>query len=714
MEIDTHLMVVEDSPTQALEIQYFLEEHGYKVSLAEDGEQAFAMLKDFTPTIVISDIVMPRMNGYELCTKIKENDRLKDIPVILLTSLSKPEDVIKGLVCGANNFLVKPFDKKLLLSRIRYILINQEMRKTTTSQAGIEIFFREKKYFLSSERMQMIDLLLSTYEVAIQKNQDFEKANQELEQIKNELEKRVQERTKDLQKRTHDLGERLKELNCLYSVSELIEKGISIEMTIKEIVNIISFAWQYPEISWARIIFEGQEFKSNNFKETVWRQTSEIIVLEKKVGTVEVGYLEERSEEHEGPFLKEERDLINEIAERIGRFIERNQTEKQKQELESQLQQAQKMESVGRLAGGVAHDYNNALSVIMGYAELAMADIDPTGSLHDDLNQILMASKRATNITKQLLAFARKQTIAPMVLDLNKNMENMLKMLKRLIGEDIDLAWLPAKDLWSVKIDPTQIDQILANLCVNARDAIKGVGKITIETEKKVLDKSYCQDHAEFVPGKFVLLIISDNGCGMDKKIQANIFEPFFTTKDVDKGTGLGLSTVYGIVKQNKGFINVYSEPGKGTAVKIYLPMHEGKAVDLQKKSMPRIPQGGGETILLVEDSLPILKLAKKILENLGYKVLDADTPKKAIELAKEHIGGIQLLVSDVIMPEMNGLELANNLQTLYPDSKRLFMSGYTANVIARHGVLDQGVHFIQKPFSKNDLAQIIRKILDE
>jgi len=383
-------------------------------------------------------------------------------------------------------------------------------------------------------------------------------------------------------------------------------------------------------------------------------------------------------------------------------------------EMEAQFQQAQKMESVGRLAGGVAHDYNNALTVITGYTELSMMDTDPTGTLYADLSQVLTAAKRAKNITRQLLAFARKQTIAPKVVDLNENVENMLKMLRRLIGEDIDLAWLPGKDLWNIKMDPTQIDQILANLCVNARDAIMGVGKITIETGKKVLDKSYCQDHAGFVPGKFVLLTISDNGCGMDKEIQTNIFEPFFTTKDVDKGTGLGLSTVYGIVKQNKGFINVYSEPGKGTSIKIYLTMHEGKAVDIQEKSMMEIPQGSGETILLVEDDSPILKLTEKILTGLGYNVLAADTPKGAMKFAHDYEGEIHLLLTDVIMPEMNGLELANNLQSLYPDLKRLFMSGYTSNTIAHQGILDEDVHFIQKPFSKSDLAQIVRKVLDE
>jgi len=334
--------------------------------------------------------------------------------------------------------------------------------------------------------------------------------------------------------------------------------------------------------------------------------------------------------------------------------------------------------------------------------------------LHDDLNQVLKAGRRATNITRQLLAFARKQTIAPEVLDLNTNIESMLKMLRRLIGEDIDLVWLPGKGLWSVKMDPSQIDQILANLCVNARDAIEGVGKITIETATKVFDSDYCADHTGSVPGEFIMLTISDNGCGMDKEILNNIFEPFFTTKDVDKGTGLGLSTVYGIVKQNNGFINVYSEPGKGTGIKIYLPRHDSKAVDIQKKNKAKIPLGNGETILVVEDDMPILKLAQKILKGLKYNVLIADSPKRAMRLAEEYTDKIHLLVTDVIMPEMNGRELSEQFKSLYPDLNCIFMSGYTANTIAHHGVLDEGIHFIQKPFSKRDLATIIRKALDE
>ncbi|MBU4276065.1 MAG: PocR ligand-binding domain-containing protein [Proteobacteria bacterium] len=399
----------------------------------------------------------------------------------------------------------------------------------------------------------------------------------------------------------------------------------------------------------------------------------------------------------------------------IGRDItERTRAQEEKLLLEEQYHQAQKVESIGRLAGGVAHDYNNALSVIIGFTELAMDEVDPAGPLRANLDQVLTAAQRAADITRQLLAFARKQPIAPQVLDLNGIVESMLKMLRRLISEEIDLTWAPGTELWPVKLDPSQVDQILANLCVNARDAIEEQGKITIETGNATFDDAYCADHSGFIPGEFVLLAVSDNGCGIGKDILDNMFEPFFTTKDADKGTGLGLSTVYGIVKQNKGFINVYSEPGEGTTIKLYLPRHQGEAVAALGPDPEGLPQGRGETILLVEDDLPIIKLAKKTLQGLGYKVLAARTPFEAMALAEQHPGGIDLLLTDVIMPQMNGRDLALRLQTLFPKLKCVFMSGYTANVIAHHGVLDQGVHFIQKPFYKKDMAKMVRKALDE
>lgn len=383
-------------------------------------------------------------------------------------------------------------------------------------------------------------------------------------------------------------------------------------------------------------------------------------------------------------------------------------------EMENQLRQAQKMEAIGHLAGGVSHDFNNLLCVIIGSTELAMTQVDPSGQLYADLDEIIIAAGRATEITKQLLAFARKQPISPKVIELNENVEDMLKMLRRLIGEDIDLAWLPGETLWPVKIDTSQLDQILTNLCVNARDAIKGVGKVTVETKTITFDRQYCLDHTGFVPGDFVLLAVSDNGHGIDKETLNNIFEPFFTTKDAGKGTGLGLATVYGIVKHNKGFINVYSELGNGTTIKIYFPRHEGKTHKILRERKIDIPPGRGETILLVDDELQILKLTGKILTGLGYSVLTASTPSEAMGLTEKQFGEIKLLLTDVIMPEMTGRELAERLLSRYPDIKSIYMSGYMPNAIAHHSVLDEGVHFIQKPFSKTDLAGIVRTVLDE
>ena len=394
-------------------------------------------------------------------------------------------------------------------------------------------------------------------------------------------------------------------------------------------------------------------------------------------------------------------------------ITERKHREEEMSRLQAQFQQAQKMESVGRLAGGVAHDFNNMLGIILGYAELALDKVDPGQSLHSNLEEIRKAANRSADLTRQLLAFARKQVIAPSVLDLNETVEGMLNMLRRLIGEDIDLAWLPGAGLWPVKVDPSQIDQILANLCVNARDAIAGEGKVTVETENVAFDAAYCAAHVGFITGEYVLLAVSDNGCGMDKEMLAHIFEPFFTTKGVGQGTGLGLSTVYGAVKQNNGFLNVYSEPGQGTTCKIYLPRHVGKDEQIQKKEGPAEPiRHGYETILLVEDEPELLEMIKLMLEMQGYAVLAASAPGEAIRLAEVHSGEIHLLMTDVIMPEMNGRDLARNLQSLYPKIRRLFMSGYTANVIAHHGILDPGVNFIQKPFSIKDLAAKVRKAL--
>ncbi len=394
-------------------------------------------------------------------------------------------------------------------------------------------------------------------------------------------------------------------------------------------------------------------------------------------------------------------------------ITEQKKAETEREKLQAQLLQVRKMESIGQLAGGVAHDFNNMLSIITGHTEMILEDIDPHHPMATRLNEIRSAAERSADFTRQLLAFARKQTIVPIVLNLNETLEGMLSMLERLIGEDIELAWLPGADLWPVKLDPSQIDQILANLCANARDSISGVGKVTIETGNITLDEAYCKDHGEFSPGEYVILAVSDSGCGIEKENFDKVFEPFYTTKNIGKGTGLGLATVYGIVRQNDGFINVYSEPEQGTTFKIYLRRYGEEIMPSPDEHEVVAATTGGETILLVEDEESILKMTKMMLERLGYTTLCANRPSRAVQIAKSYPEEIHLLITDVVMPEMSGRDLTDRLEVMYPKLKCLYMSGYPANVIVHHGVLDEDVLFLNKPFTHQALSAKVRQALD-
>jgi two-component system, cell cycle sensor histidine kinase and response regulator CckA len=381
--------------------------------------------------------------------------------------------------------------------------------------------------------------------------------------------------------------------------------------------------------------------------------------------------------------------------------------------LSEQLARAQRMESVGRLAGGVAHDFNNMLTVILGHVERNLGRIERSDPLYPDLEEIGQMAERSADLTRRLLTFARNQPSSPRVIDLNESIDAVLTILGRLIGEDIDLTWRPGIDLASVRIDPSQIDQVLANLCVNARDAIEDVGEIIIETSNVSLDEDFCSSHPGHVPGDYVELTVTDNGSGMDADTLEHLFEPFFTTKEPGQGTGLGLSTVYGMVKQNQGSIDVSSEPGVGTTFRIFLPQHPAEPDSPPEQIMVDSDAHGTETILLVEDEIAILTIVTNLLENQGYTVLAAETPEEAISLAEEHPGSIDLLLTDVIMPEMNGHVLAERLRSSKPSLKCLFMSGYSKGLDESSGTLDCDVHFIPKPFSQKELSAKVREVLD-
>ncbi|MBW2703755.1 MAG: response regulator [Deltaproteobacteria bacterium] len=676
-------------------------------------------------------------------------------------------------------------------------------------------------------------------------------------------------------------GERLKELQGLYSLSNAAAECTNTKDLFQRSCSLVPPAWLHPEIARCRLLFDEQELLSEPFEPTQWMQAAEIQVEGKTRGALEVYYLKNTPEQDEGPFLAEERKLIDGLARILGQAVARielgervlhlsavlravrnvNQLitkEKDREKLlrgacenltatrgyfnswialfddeqkatatyesglgadfdpmakrlkrgelsrcvrmaikqeavvliddpptecgdcpltglyagrvglssrlehegrvfgilsvslpqgfskdeeeisllkevaddiafalhlfevkeeqkllENQLLQSQKMESVGRLAGGVAHDFNNLLTVILSSCTFMAEDLRDGDPLLDDLQQIKSAGDRAVALTSQLLAFSRQQMLQPEAIDLNRTMENLDRLLRRLIGEDIDIATRMDPELWKVMADPGQIEQIVMNLAVNARDAMPTGGKLTIETANIELDEEYARRHAGVTPGPHVMLAASDTGSGMDAETAAQIFDPFFTTKEKGKGTGLGLSTVYGIVKQHGGNIWIYTEPGKGAIFKIYLPRAkttEEKAIRPQNKVTD---SRGTETVLVVEDAAAVLRLAVKVLKRKGYNVLQARDGLEGESVANAHEGPIDLLLTDVVMPNSSGKELAGKLLAKRPNIKVLYMSGYTDNAIVHHGVLDPGTHFVQKPFSVDSLAQKVREVLN-
>lgn len=411
--------------------------------------------------------------------------------------------------------------------------------------------------------------------------------------------------------------------------------------------------------------------------------------------------------------VRDEEGNPHHIEGQVNDISDKKSAEKEKEKLFEQLIQAQKLEAVGQLAGGVAHDFNNMLAVILGRTQLALLKLSPNNELRKSLKEIQVAAEHSANLTRQLLAFARKQTVSPKIIDINRSVGQTHQLLKRLIPEDIELVLHLDDTIWPIFFDPDQIGQMLTNMCVNARDAIQGTGQITIETKNHVFDADYCANYPDHRPGEYVCLMVSDTGSGMDQNTQKHIFEPFFTTKELGKGTGLGLSTVYGIVKQNNGFIHLYSEPSQGTTFKICIPRHSGEDRTSEKVALtiPELPKMA--KVLVVEDEARLLAITSAYLEELGCAVLTAHSALEAIVLAKDTSHAIDLLITDVVMPQMNGSELTTEIRKLRPELRCLYMSGYTADIIAHKGVLDIGVNFIQKPFSLQALATKIREIME-
>jgi PAS domain S-box-containing protein len=517
----------------------------------------------------------------------------------------------------------------------------------------------------------------------------------------------------ELKKKTHDIGERNKELKCLFAISILFEKkNISLEKIFQRIVNLIPPAWQYPEITCAQIIFTDTQYKTSNFEPSNWKQHSNILIDGKHTGTVEVYYLKEMPPIDEGPFLKEERDLIDEIAERITRFIERKEAEGKSKKFESQLQQAQKMESIGILAGGIAHDFNNILFPIIGYTEMILMDTPEDSPVRDSLNQIYTSALRAKDLVKQILTFSRQGSGELMLMAMQQILKEALKLIRSTIPTTIEIKQDINPNCGVIKADPTQIHQIVMNLTTNALHAMEETGGELKVSLKEVELGEYDIITPDMTPGIYACLTVADTGVGIDKNLTQKIFDPFFTTKKVGKGTGMGLSVVHGIVKSMNGEIQVYSEPGKGTHFHVYLPLAE--AVKKQQATNVEAPiQGGTEQILFVDDEEAILSMGKRMLERLGYQVTSRTSSIEALEAFRDSPDKFDLVITDMTMPNMSGDKLSVKLTKIRPDIPVLLCTGFSETMSEEKAASIGIKGFLLKPIVMKDLAQKIREVLD-
>ena len=638
------------------------------VITAQSGAEGLEKAKTESPDTILLDIKMPGMDGYEVCNRLKDDKTTKHIPVIMISAVkTESEDLVKGLETGADAYLAKPVDEYVLIAQV----------KTALRIKKAEDYLRGQKDLLESTVQKRTAELLRTNE-----------------QLKYEINNRI-----SAEKQYRMLIETMND--GLF----LMDENFLITFANKRFFEILG----YPKDKIIGISMYHFLDVSNQ------RIFDEQIELHKKDGHTVYELRFTRKDGQKIPVIVSPSAIIDADGQFKGSLGVITDISRIKQ-LEAQLAQAQKMEAIGTLAGGIAHDFNNILTTIIGNADLALMDIIKKESLRKGIEEIKKAGERAASLTRQLLAFSRKQIVQPEILDINELLTDIEKMLGRLIGENVELLTIPEPELWQIKIDSSQMEQVIMNLAINARDAMPQDGKLTIETANADLNENYFRKHGikgEKI-GHYVMLAISDTGSGMDKETREHIFEPFFTTKEVGKGTGLGLSTIYGIVKQNNGFIRIYSSPGRGSTFKVYLPKVKGDATKPEEKEQTPVDDlSGSETVLIVEDDYDLRKFAQEVLHCYGYRTLNAENGEDAMRVCKEHDDQIDLMITDVVMPKMGGREAAERLQPLYPQMKVIYMSGYTDNAIVRNGVLVPGLNFIQKPFTPEALARKVREALE-
>ncbi len=687
----TRVLIVDDNAENRYMLRALLQGHGYTVDEASQGVEALAAARQNPPDMAISDLLMPVMDGYTFLHHWRADEKLKSIAFVVYTATyTEPKDERLALALGADAFIIKPSEPEAFMARIHAVCAKYEHGELPPAP----------------RRSVEENALLNDYnEVLIRK---LEKKTLLLEQANRELLDEVAER-----RRTENaLRDSEADLRLRDRAIQAVSQGIVITDTNQPGHPIIFASSGFERITGYR----SDEVLGKNCRFLQGKDTDKetVATLRESIAAGRACAVEILNYRKDGtPFwnalsLDPVHDEKGVLAHYVG--VQNDITERRN--LEDQLRQSQKMEAMGQLSGGVAHDFNNLLSIICGYSHLMLMSPMVSGTVRDRIKGINDAGERAAMLTRQLLGFSRQTILQPKVLDLNAVVAETAKLLRRLIGEHILFTTVLGQNLNQVKVDPSQFDQVLMNLTVNARDAMPKGGKLTLETSNVMLSDNFKASHLEGKAGPHVMLTVSDTGCGIPPEIKDRIFEPFFTTKEVGKGTGLGLAMVFGIVKQSGGFIHVYSERGQGTTFKIYLPAVSEQPVSASDSS-DKLDARGTETILVVEDEAGVRGMTLASLEMFGYKVLIASDGADALKIVQACEGQLDLVLTDMVMPNMSGPDLASNLRVQFPKVNVLFMSGYTDDAVVRHGLLEAKAAFIQKPFTPQGLARKVRQVLD-